>query len=64
MELKEIKTKSIPDLHKLLREFRDHTRDLKFKASRGVLKKIGDIKSTKKDIARVLTILNSLKEKK
>ena len=58
MELKELKTKTIPELHNILSDLRDKLRDLRFKDSNKQLKNIREIRKIKKDIARVLTTLN------
>ncbi len=61
MDFKEIKTKSISDLHKLLADTRENLRDLRFKAFAGSLKKVREIRLKKREIARILTIINKQK---
>ncbi|KKR31964.1 MAG: 50S ribosomal protein L29 [Candidatus Falkowbacteria bacterium GW2011_GWF2_39_8] len=62
MELKELKTKSVSELHRQLAESRDSLRDLRFKDASKQLKKVREIRVVKKVIAQILTLLN--KEKK
>lgn len=59
MELKELKKKTIPELQKLLFESRDKLRELKFKDANRQLKNVREIRSLKRDTARILTLINS-----
>jgi len=63
MEMKEIKTKSQSELQRLLAEFRDKLRDLRFKDASKQLKKVRDIRKLREDIARIMTVLNAQKDK-
>lgn len=47
------------ELEKLLREEREHLRDLQLDLALGKIKNVREIQKTKKDIARILTILKS-----
>ena len=58
MELKELKTKSISDLHRLLAESRDKLRELRFKDAGKQLKNVREIRVIKKEIAKILTLIN------
>ncbi len=58
MELKELKKKSENDLQKLLAEYRENLRALRFKDANKQLKNIREIREIKKVIARILTLLN------
>ncbi|MBI2990506.1 MAG: 50S ribosomal protein L29 [Candidatus Magasanikbacteria bacterium] len=58
MDIKDIRAKSISDLHKLLVEKRASLRELVFKASEGQLKSMHSISEIKKSIAKILTVLN------
>lgn len=62
MELKELKTKTVGDLHRQLAESRDSLRDLRFKDASKQLKKVREIRVVKKVIAQVLTLLNKAKK--
>lgn len=62
MNLKELKLKSIPELHKMLAEKRDNLRDLRFKDASKQLKKVTDIRVVRTTISRILTLLNTKKE--
>jgi ribosomal protein L29 len=59
MEIKELKTKSPADLQKLLAQYREKLRELRFKDSNRQLKNIREIRETRAMAARTLTILNS-----
>lgn len=61
MELKELRQKSGGELHKLLAQWRENFRDLRFKISSKQHKNVREIREVKKTIARMLTVL---KEKK
>jgi large subunit ribosomal protein L29 len=61
MDLKQLKTKSVKELSKLLAEYREKLRDLRFKVSAKQLKNIKEIKGVKKTIARILTLLKETK---
>ena len=61
MELKELKTKSESDLHRLLAEFRDKIRELRFKDASKQLKNVREIREAKKTVANILTLLNAKK---
>ena len=58
MELKDLLKKSEKDLHKALAESREKLRALRFKDSANQLKNVREIRSTKKIVARILTLLN------
>jgi large subunit ribosomal protein L29 len=62
MELKEIKDKNEAELHKLLEENREKLRELSFKDSNKQLKNVREIRSTKKLVAQILTLLNNKKK--
>lgn len=59
MKIKELKQKSEKDLQGLLQEDRERLRQLKFDLSAGKVKNVREVRSIKKDIARILTILNN-----
>lgn len=57
MKTKEIKQKSKKELQKLLEDLREKLRQLRFDLTSGKIKNVRAIRQTKKDIARILTIL-------
>lgn len=57
MKFKELQNKETSELHRLLTEYRDNIRQLRFKAAGNQLKEVRRIRNTKKDIARILTLL-------
>ncbi len=61
MDFKELKTKSVKDLHELLASVRDKLRDLRFKDANKQLKDVREIRVTRQLIARVLTLINKQK---
>lgn len=58
MKIRELRQKSKPELQKLSDEKRNRLLDLRFDLSEGRVKNIREMKSARKDIARVLTLLN------
>jgi len=64
MELKELKKKSINELHKLLAEQREKLRELRFKDAGKQLKNVRDLRVVKKEIARIITLINQNTESK
>ena len=62
MKIKELEDKTQESLEKLLQEKREKLRQLRFELSQDKLKNVSEIKNTKKDIARILTII-TLKSK-
>ncbi|NCN21954.1 50S ribosomal protein L29 [Candidatus Falkowbacteria bacterium] len=63
MDFKEITTKSEEELKKLLEDSQEKERELRFKDSNRQLKNVREIRSLKKNIARILTILTKNKKK-
>ena len=58
MDYKEIKNKSVKELHEILAEERNKLRELRFKASENQLKGVSEVSKIKKNIARILTAIN------
>ena len=58
MKVKELRQLSVQDLNKKLLELRNKTRELRFSIANNQLGKVRDLRQTKHDVARVLTILN------
>lgn len=57
VKTKELRQKSKSNLEKLLKEKREHLRDLRLGLASGKIKNVREIKEVKKDIARILTLL-------
>ena len=58
MKLEEIKGKTKEELNKMLKDERENLRKLRFNLASGKVKDVREIRKVKKDIARVLTLLN------
>lgn len=58
MKLQELRQKSREELEKLLKDNREKLRQLRFDLASGKLKNIREIRKIKKNVARILTILN------
>jgi len=58
LKASELRQKSEGELQKLLFEMREKLRQLRFELSQGKLKNVRLIRETKKDIARILTVIN------
>lgn len=58
MKMQELKLKSKDELQKLLAENRERLHSLSFDLAAGKIKNVKEIKKIKKDIARILTLLN------
>ena len=58
MKPEEIRKKSEKDLKKLLKKKKEKLKEVKFNLSSGRVKNTKEAKKIKKDIARILTILN------
>lgn len=59
MKFKEFQQKDKIELEKILREDREKLRQLRFDLVLGKVKNIREVRRIKKDIARILTLLNS-----
>jgi large subunit ribosomal protein L29 len=57
MKAKELREKKIEELEKILKEKREKLKNLKLDLALGKLKNVREIRQTKRDIARILTIL-------
>lgn len=64
VKIKELQKKSKSGLEKILRERRERLRALRFDLDQGKLKDTSQIKKTKKDIAKILTLINEQLKKK
>ena len=61
MKIKELREKNIEELKKLVDEKREFARKLRFDISARQIKDTKSLKNTKKDIARILTLINESK---
>lgn len=59
MNIEELRKKSKEELKKLLIDYRERLRNLKFDLAAGKVKNVREIRELKKDIARVLTLSKS-----
>jgi len=57
MKIRELRQKSEKELQQVLVSLRDKLRELRFNLAGGKVKNIKEIHQTKKDIARILTLL-------
>lgn len=64
MKAKELRAKTKKELQKLLSENRDRLRQLRFELSQGKVKNVREIRRVKRDIARMLTIINEKEKQK
>ena len=62
MKFKELKKKTIKDLHKLLKSHREELRALRFSIGSEQEKNVRKMRDVKKDVAKILTILNNNQE--
>ena len=58
MKASELRKKDKKDLEKLIKDNSKKLSDLRFKFSANQLKNVKEIHNTKKDIAKILTIIN------
>jgi len=58
MKILEIKQKTEKELKEILKKEKEKLRQLRFELAAGKVKSIKEIRTTKKDIARILTIIN------
>ncbi len=61
MKIKELREKNVEELKKLLREKREQVRTLRFDIASRQIKNVRDIRNNKRDIARMLTLINESK---
>lgn len=64
MKIKELRQKSDRELQQTLINLRDKLRELRFNLTGGKVKNIKEVHQTKKDIARVLTLLKENAKRK
>ena len=63
MKIRELRRKPIKELRETLINLRDKLRELRFNLAGGKVKNIKEIRQTKRDIARILTLLKEQHEK-
>jgi len=61
MEFQELKNKNLAELNTSLDENREKLRELRFKDSSRQLKKVREIRMTKKTIAKILTAIRAMR---
>ncbi len=61
MKIRELRRKSNKELQQTLIELRDKSRELRFNLAGGKVKNIKEIRQTKRDIARISTLLKEEK---
>lgn len=61
MDFKDLQNKNERDLHELLSEKRNELREMNFKINEKQMKNFASVKTVKKTIARILTLLNKKK---
>lgn len=63
MKTKDLRKKTEEDLKQALAERREKLQELRILLSSGKLKDIRDLREAKKDIAKILTLINELSKK-
>ncbi len=58
MKIKELQTKELADLKDILVLKREKLRELRFKDSNKQLKNVREIRATRQEIAKILTVVN------
>ncbi len=58
MKISELRQKSKNELKKILKDSREKLRQLRFDLAAGKVKNVREIRKTRKNIAKVLTLLN------
>jgi len=58
-EIQELKTKPTPELLKLLKEWKERLRVLKFDLAAGKVKNVKELRKLRKNIARALTFMRT-----
>lgn len=62
MKIKELKTLSNEELAKKIKDARERLRQLRFDLAAGKVKNVREIRQTRKEIARIKTLLNQKAE--
>lgn len=61
MKIAELRQKTKTELEGLLRDLREKLRQLYFDLSAGKVKNVREVRKTKKEIARILTLIRNIK---
>lgn len=61
MNIKELQLKELPELNQLVKDARKQLDELGFKVHQGQLKSVREIRVIKRDIARLMTVVNGKK---
>jgi len=64
MKAQELRKKSKNGLEKMIRDHREKLRQLRFDLAAGKVRNIKEIRQTRKEVARVFTILEEMKKGK
>ncbi len=64
MRARDLRNKSEEELHSLLQQKREALRQLRFDLVAGKVKNLREIRAIKKDIARILTVINEKRKAK
>ena len=64
MKAEELRKKTLAELHALLKEKRERLYHLRVELSQGKNKNLKEYRQTKKDIARILTVINERRHQK
>lgn len=64
MRMKELKEKNDAELKKLLQNYKEKYRSLRFKVAQKQVKDVRDLRQAKKDLARIFTEINLRKMNK
>ena len=62
MKTSELRKKSNSELDKLLKDSREKIRSLRFNLIGGKVKNVRDVRDVKRDVAKILTLLNETTE--
>ena len=64
MKILELRQRTDNELHRLLQENRERLRSLRFDLASGKIKNVRELRKTKKDIAKILTLFHESKNLK
>jgi ribosomal protein L29 len=62
MKIQELKNKTVVELEKVLSEKREILRDMRFRDSQKQLKNVREIRTARKNVSKILTILTTKKK--
>ena len=64
MNMAELRGKSEKELRDMVIQLKEKQRDLRFQLAAGKIKNVREIRTTKKDVAQVLSVVKEKKQKK